>query len=51
MLERWMSLLVDYAHSQCGQMMREPAGLLTHPYTVPTAGPSAGRGVGQPGRR
>lgn len=37
MLERWMSLLVDYAHSQCGQMMREPAGLLTHPYTVPTA--------------
>jgi putative isomerase len=37
MMDRWMPLLREYVHDQCGQMMREPSGLLAHPYTVPTA--------------
>lgn len=40
MLERWTRLLEQYIHTSCEQMTREPAGQLTHPYTVP-AGPSS----------
>ena len=36
MLERWKRLLEDDIHESCEQMMREPAGILTHPYTVPS---------------
>ena len=36
MLERWKRLLEDDIHESCEQMMREPSGILTHPYTVPS---------------
>ena len=36
MLERWKRLLEDDIRQSCEQMMREPAGILTHPYTVPS---------------
>lgn len=37
MLDRWMRLLENYIHTNAEQMMREPAGILTHPYTVPSS--------------
>jgi putative isomerase len=37
MLERWTRLLEDHIHANCEQMMREPAGQLAHPYTVPSS--------------
>lgn len=36
MLERWTRLLEQYIRTNCEQMMREPAGQLAHPYTVPS---------------
>jgi putative isomerase len=39
-LERWTRLLKEHVHTNCEQMMRAPAGQLTHPYTVPS-GPSS----------
>ena len=36
MLERWTRLLEQYIGTNCEQMMREPAGQLAHPYTVPS---------------
>src|SRR6188768_1383104 len=36
MLERWKRLLEEDIRQSCEQMMREPAGILTHPYTVPS---------------
>ena len=36
MLERWKRLLEEDIRRSCEQMMREPAGILTHPYTVPS---------------
>ena len=37
MLERWTRLLEQHICASCQQMTREPAGQLTHPYTVPSA--------------
>jgi Mannosylglycerate hydrolase MGH1-like glycoside hydrolase domain len=37
MLERWTRLLEQYICTSCEQMTREPAGQLTHPYTVPSS--------------
>jgi putative isomerase len=37
LLERWMRLLEDHVRTNCEQMTREPAGRLTHPYTVPSS--------------
>ena len=37
MLERWMRLLENHIRENSAQMMREPSGLLTHPYTVPSS--------------
>ncbi|CAH0123785.1 Glucosidase YgjK [Microbacterium sp. Bi98] len=37
MLDRWMSLLEGYIIKNSELMMREPAGILAHPYTVPSA--------------
>lgn len=36
MLERWKRVLEQYIWASAEQMTREPAGQLTHPYTVPT---------------
>jgi putative isomerase len=37
MLERWTRLLEEHIRTNCEQMTREPAGQLTHPYTVPSS--------------
>jgi Mannosylglycerate hydrolase MGH1-like glycoside hydrolase domain len=37
MLERWTRLLEDHIRNNCEQMTREPSGVLTHPYTVPSS--------------
>jgi putative isomerase len=37
MLERWTGLLTGYIHESAEQMTREPEGILTHPYTVPSS--------------
>ncbi|GAA1957366.1 MGH1-like glycoside hydrolase domain-containing protein [Microbacterium deminutum] len=37
MTERWMRLLQDFVRDHSAEMMREPSGILTHPYTVPSA--------------
>ncbi|MGX5681087.1 MGH1-like glycoside hydrolase domain-containing protein [Schumannella luteola] len=37
MLDRWMRLLENYIHTHAEQMMREPSGVLRHPYTVPSS--------------
>lgn len=37
MLERWMPLLADHIRANCDQMVREPSGILNHPYTVPSS--------------
>lgn len=37
MLERWTRLLEQHIWANCEQMTREPAGQLTHPYTVPSS--------------
>lgn len=37
MLERWSRLLTEYIHDSAGEMTREPEGVLTHPYTVPSS--------------
>lgn len=37
MLERWMRLLETHIRENSEQMMREPEGVLTHPYTVPSS--------------
>ncbi len=37
MHERRIALLKEYILGSADQMMREPAGILTHPYTVPTS--------------
>lgn len=37
MTDRWRRLLEEYIHRQSVQMTREPSGILTHPYTVPSA--------------
>lgn len=37
MLDRWMTLLEDYIRSHSEQMTREPGGILTHPYLVPSS--------------
>lgn len=37
MLERWTRLLEQHICDNCEQMMREPAGQLSHPYTVPSS--------------
>ncbi|MBV9447622.1 MAG: hypothetical protein JO345_17195 [Streptosporangiaceae bacterium] len=37
MLERWTRLLEQHICATCEQMTREPAGRLTHPYTVPSS--------------
>ncbi len=37
MLERWTRLLEQHIRANCEQMMREPAGQLSHPYTVPSS--------------
>jgi putative isomerase len=36
LLERWKRLLEEDIRESCEQMMREPAGMLAHPYTVPS---------------
>ena len=36
MLERWKRLLEEDIRESCEQMMREPAGMLAHRYTVPS---------------
>src|ERR1700761_7990579 len=37
MLERWMRLLETHIRDNSSQMMREPSGILKHPYTVPSS--------------
>ena len=37
MLDRWKRALEEHIHANSDQMMREPAGGLTHPYIVPTS--------------
>jgi putative isomerase len=37
MLDRWTVLLKDYILEHAEQMMREPAGILGHPYAVPSS--------------
>lgn len=37
MLDRWTRLLENYIHTNAEQMMREPSGVLRHPYTVPSS--------------
>jgi putative isomerase len=37
MIERYIPLLRDYILGSSEQMTREPAGILTHPYTVPSS--------------
>ncbi len=37
MLDRWACLLSEHVQTHCGQMMREPAGQLVHPYIVPSS--------------
>jgi putative isomerase len=37
MLERWMRILEEHIRENSVQMMREPSGILTHPYTVPSS--------------
>lgn len=37
MLERWKPLLAEYIRSHSEQMTREPSGILTHPYVVPSS--------------
>ncbi|MBA8815163.1 putative isomerase [Microbacterium halimionae] len=37
MLDRWIPLLEDHIRTNCEQMTREPSGILTHPYTVPSS--------------
>jgi putative isomerase len=37
MLERWTSLLEKYIYESAEEMTREPEGILTHPYTVPSS--------------
>ena len=37
MTERWMRLLEDHIHERSVQMTREPSGILSHPYTVPSS--------------
>jgi len=37
MLERWTRLLEQHIRTNCEQMTREPAGQLSHPYTVPAS--------------
>jgi putative isomerase len=37
MLDRVKPLLADYIRANCEQMTREPAGILTHPYAVPSS--------------
>jgi putative isomerase len=37
MLERWMRELETYIRENADQMTREPSGVLTHPYIVPTS--------------
>ncbi len=37
MIERWMTSLTAHIHEHGAQMTREPGGILTHPYTVPSS--------------
>ena len=37
MIDRWMRLLEEHIHAHGVQMTREPSGILTHPYTVPSS--------------
>lgn len=37
MLDRWIPLLTDYIHTHAAEMTREPGGILTHPYIVPSS--------------
>lgn len=37
MRDRWTGLLQDYILKNAEQMTREPAGILSHPYTVPSS--------------
>jgi putative isomerase len=37
MLDRWMRLLEEHIRENSSQMMREPVGILKHPYTVPSS--------------
>lgn len=37
MIDRWMRLLEEHIHEHGVQMTREPSGVLTHPYTVPSS--------------
>lgn len=37
MTEHWMRLLEDHIHEHSVQMTREPSGILSHPYTVPSS--------------
>ena len=36
-MERYLPLLKDYIVKNCGQMTREPSGILKFPYTVPSS--------------
>lgn len=37
MQDRWSRQLADYIHASAEQMMREPSGVIGHPYTVPSS--------------
>ncbi len=37
MMERWMTALEEYVRTHAQQMTREPAGILNHPYLVPSS--------------
>jgi len=37
MLDRWMRLLEEHIRENAEQMTREPSGILTHPYLVPSS--------------
>ncbi|MBN9239193.1 MAG: hypothetical protein J0J03_05915 [Leifsonia sp.] len=37
MLDRWMTALEEYVRTRAEQMTREPAGILNHPYLVPSS--------------
>ncbi|WP_439590848.1 MGH1-like glycoside hydrolase domain-containing protein [Microbacterium sp.] len=37
MTEQWRALLSDHVRTHTEQMTREPSGILTHPYTVPSS--------------
>jgi putative isomerase len=37
MTEHWRRLLQHHVHEHSTQMMREPSGILSHPYTVPSS--------------